>query len=259
MSRVRHQVMYGFAVTLAVVSSIVAAEPSFTGTWKLNPAKSQLAGQTVSLQKTASGGMHFDSEGFGYDFNLDGKAYPTPDGGTTAWRALNATTWEVTNRMNGKVIVTFRMSLSGDSITSVMSAPKPDGGVVDQKATWTRISGGPAFLGKWKTTEVKGAPTSIEIATEGPNGLTLKYPEFQTVCKGSFDGKDYAVVTAGLASKQTFSFEKSGPNAIKITTKLNGKPLYVDVFTLSADGKTLIDDGNAISVNEPIKAVYEKQ
>ena len=43
--------------------------------------------------------------------------------------------------------------------------------------------------------------------------------------------------------KQTLAFEKTGANAIKMTTKLNGKPFYVDVLTLSADGKTLTDEG----------------
>jgi hypothetical protein len=44
-----------------------------------------------------------------------------------------------------------------------------------------------------------------------------------------------------------------------VTTKIAGKPYYVDVYTLSADGRTLTDDGNPVSMNEPIKAVYERQ
>jgi hypothetical protein len=31
------------------------------------------------------------------------------------------------------------------------------------------------------------------------------------------------------------------------------------VLTLSADGKTLTDEGNPVAVKEPVKAVYEKQ
>jgi hypothetical protein len=34
---------------------------------------------------------------------------------------------------------------------------------------------------------------------------------------------------------------------------------HVDNFALSADGKTLTDEGNAASVNEPVKLVYERQ
>ena len=44
-----------------------------------------------------------------------------------------------------------------------------------------------------------------------------------------------------------------------MTTKPNGKPFYVEVLTLSADGKTLTDEANPVAVKEPTKAVYEKQ
>ncbi len=71
------------AAMAAALSS--AEQPSFTGTWKLNMAKSQLAGQTMTVQKNASGLYHYDSGGFEYDFDLHGKQCPTPDGGTTAW------------------------------------------------------------------------------------------------------------------------------------------------------------------------------
>ena len=73
----------GVAVTLfAALTTTVylrAQQPSFAGTWKLNLAKSQLSGQTLSVEKTSSG-MHFDSQGFAYDFDLSGKDFPTPDG-----------------------------------------------------------------------------------------------------------------------------------------------------------------------------------
>jgi hypothetical protein len=140
-----------------------------------------------------------------------------------------------------------------------MKATKPDGSTMEQTSAWSRVSGGPGFLGKWKSTEVKGAPNTLQIALDGPNGITLAYPEFQISCKGAFDGKDYPLSGAGATMKQTLAFEKAGPNSIKITTKVAGKRFYVDVITLSADGKTLTDDGNPVAVKEPVKAVYERQ
>jgi hypothetical protein len=252
-------VAFALVVALVSTSNQAAAQPSFAGTWKLNLAKSQLTGQTISVEKTASGLMHFDSQGFGYDFDLSGKEFPTPDGGTSSWREVNPTTWEATNKINGKVIATYRLTLNGDTVTAVMKATKPEGGTVEQSSSWARVSGGPGFLGKFKSTEVKGAPLTMEIALDGANGITVKYPEFQIACKGSFDGKDHPLTGAGANLKQTVAFEKSGANSIKMTTKLNGKPFYVEILTLSADGKTLTDDANPVSVKEPTKAVYEKQ
>ena len=246
-------------LALTCLSGRAAAQPSFAGTWKLNLVKSQLTGQTLSLEKAASGLLHFDTQGFAYDFDLSGKEFPAPDGSTVSFREVNPTTWEGTIKMNGKVITTYGLSLKGDTLSAVMKATKPEGGSMEQTALWSRVSGGPGFLGKWKSKEVKGAPTTLTIALDGANGITVTYPEFQVVCKASFDGKDYPVNGAGSNLKQTLAFEKSGANAIKMTTKLNGKPFYVDVLTLSADGKTLIDEGNPVAVKEPIKAVYERQ
>lgn len=251
----------GFAtfVALAWMCSAAQAQPSFAGTWKLNLAKSQLTGQTLVLEKKPSGTLHFDMQGFAYDFDLTGKDFPTPDGGTTAWREVNATTWEATNKVNGKAIASYTLTLKGDAITAVMKATKPDGTALEQTSAWHRVSGGPGLLGKWKSTDVKGAPSTLEIALDGTTGITMKYPEFQMACTGSFDGKDYPVTGAGGAMKQTFAFEKSAANSIKITTKVDGKPFYVDVLTLSTDGKTLTDNGNPVAVKEPVKAVYERQ
>jgi hypothetical protein len=255
----RIKIIWTIVMALAATSIMAADEPSFNGSWKLNLAKSQLQGQTVTFEKTASGLMHFDMEGFGYDFDLKGTEYPTPDGGTIAWLETTPTTWVGTNRVNGKLIGTYSLSLAGDSMTFLMKLNKPDGSTLEQTTTSTRVSGGPGFLGKWKSTEVKGAPTTVEIATKGKSQITIKYPEFQQVCTGKFDGKDCVIKEAGRVSKFTVAFEKTGPSAFKMTTKLNGTPFYIDTVTLSPDGQALTDDGNAVSVNEPVKLVYERQ
>ena len=260
MTNKKHYLICSTILALGVAATVgLAGEPNLAGTWKLNLQKSQLTGQTFTVEKTASGMMHFDSQGFAYDFNPDGKQYPAPDGSTVMVQSSNPTTWDFTFTMGGKVTMKFHITLEGDSQTAVMHVNKPDGTVVEQTSTATRVSGGPGLLGKWKSTEVKGSATTIVIAIKGKNGVTVEYPEFQQVCKGRFDGKDHPVTQAGAASKFTFAFERTGSDAFKMTTKLQGKPVSVDTLTVAADGKTLTDDGNAVSVNEPIKAIYERQ
>jgi hypothetical protein len=252
---------YIFAVFVVAtfLSHGTRAQSSFAGTWRLNLAKSELTGDTTSIEKTPSGLLRFDSQGYTYDFDLSGKEFRRPDGGTASWREVNQTTWEGTNKTNGKVTARYRFTLKGDSLTSVMTATSPDGRDVEMTAVYSRVSGGPGFFGKWKSTEIKGAPTTMEIVLEGTDGITVRYPEFQQACKGRFDGKEYPVRVAGGHSNQTLTFERNGANSVKITTKMNGKPFYLDVLTLSNDGKTLTDEGNPVSAKEPIKAVYERQ
>jgi len=237
----------------------MAAGPSIAGTWKINLSKSKLTGTTFSIEKTASGLMHYDGQGFAFDFDLTGKEYPAPDGSTIAARGLDGNTWELTTRMNKRVVAVGVSKLDKDTMTMTNKLTKADGSTVEQTSKVARVSGGPGFLGKWKSTEVKGAPTTMVIALEGANGIAVSYPEFQQAVKGSFDGKDYVLTGGGGNLKYTVAFEKTGPSVFKMTGKLEGKPFFVDVLTLSADGKTLTDNGNPTAVNEPTTAVYERQ
>ena len=63
----------------------------------------------------------------------------------------------------------------------------------------------------------------------------------------------------GSPSKTTLSFKKTGANSFEMTEKIEGKPVYVDSFSVSPDGKTLTDDGNPVSVKEPTRAVYDRE
>ncbi|MGA2186713.1 MAG: hypothetical protein ABSH47_27180 [Bryobacteraceae bacterium] len=241
------------------VGTGIAAGPSLAGTWKLNLSKSKLTGTTFSIEKAASGLLHFDSQGFAFDFDLTGKEYPAPDGTTVAYRALDANTWEQTTRMNHKVVEVAVSKLTQDTVTMTAKLTKPDGSTVEQTSKAVRVSGGPEFLGKWKSTEVGGAATTMVIALEGANGIAVNYPEYQFSVKGSFDGKDNVATVAGANLKFTVAFEKTGRAGFKMTSKMDGKPFLVDVLTLSPDGKTLTDAGNPTAVNEPTTAVYERQ
>ena len=112
------------AMTLASV--IFAADAPWVGKWKLNPAKSQLTGETLTIEKTSSGMISQTNEGSTTTFKLDGKEYPTPDGGTIAIKETSPDTWEFTQRMHGKVIVTGKESYKGDTLTASVTVNKPD-------------------------------------------------------------------------------------------------------------------------------------
>ena len=257
-----NRLMRAFGLLAVVVplagGTAIAQSPSFAGSWKLNLAKSQFGGMVYTIDKTPSGMIHYSGGGFEADFDLTGKEYVLPSGVAIIGKELSPTSWELTFRMNGKIVQTTRMTLNGNSINSVWDVIGADGKTTQQKTTDTRVSGGPGFPGKWKAGDVAGVATTLTITLDGANGITMTIPEFQTTVKGSFDGKDYPLMQAGQALKFTNAFAKVGNN-ITVTTKLNAKVFTEEVFTLSADGKTLTDESTATATGEKTKAVYERQ
>jgi hypothetical protein len=246
-------------IAMATVSVLAAADATYLGKWKLNPAKSQLTGETVSIEQTPSGGMRYVSAESRYEFKPDGKEYPTPRGGTTAWKEVSPNVWEVMMRRNGEVTVTYRDVVKGDTWTTTAHVKKPDGGTMEETSTFTRVSGGPGLLGEWKSTKVNAPASGLELASNGVDGLTINVPEYGIGCTAKLDGKDYPMTGPRARSKETLSFKKTGPNSFEMTEKLEGKPIYVDTFTVSADGKTLTDDGTPTSRKELTKVVYDRQ
>jgi len=241
------------AVTLS------AADPAYVGKWKLNQAKSSMSGDTVTIGPGANGMMQFASQGFTYTFKTDGKQYPTPDGGTTSWKETSSTVWDVTNQMGGKPSASYHLVLTGDNLAVSGKMMKPEGGSMDFSAKYKRVSGGPGFAGKWMSTDVQMPITTTEITVSGANGVKIANDASPTI-ECQFDGKDTSGQGMMAGSKYTFACTKVSATSFKILAKLDGKPMYEDVYSVSADGKTLMDNGTPVNAKqEPYKFVFDKQ
>jgi len=247
---------------IAVAATLAAADLPHAGKWKMNPAKSDFGESTVTITDRGSGEMQFLMDGQSYKFKTDGKDYPAIFGQTAAWKRMDANTWEITDKLNGKYLSTDKLTVSADgkSLTLNMKGPKPNGGTMDDTVEYQRVSGDRGLAGKWKTKNFKSSsPEVMELAASGEDGLKLTIVDFQLTCEAKFDGKDYPCTGPTIASGWTMSVNKSGPRTIDITNKQNGKPLYLVSMTVSSDGKTLTETGSAVGVNEKFKAVYDRQ
>jgi hypothetical protein len=247
-------------VALACVSTVVrAADPPFVGKWKVNLSKSSLTGDTVTIGSSANGMMEFSSQGFSYSFKLDGHDYPMPDGGTTAWTATSATVWDVTNHLKGKVTNTYHLALTGDVLAVSGKTMKADGTPMAFSSSYKRMSGGPGFAGKWMSTQVQLPATTLQIAADGANGVLMS-DETGQLCRGQFDSKDNPTLGMSAGSKSTCAFRKIDDRSFEMTSKLAGKAMYVDVYTVSADGRTLTDTGTPTNAaKETYKIVLDRQ
>jgi hypothetical protein len=239
-----------------------AGELPYAGRWKLNIAKSDFGETTATVAKVGSDEMQFTIAGQSYKFRMDGKDYPSIMGRTSAWKQIDANTWETLIKQDGMLITTdtTRLAADGKTMTVHSKGPKPAGGTFEQTTVYERVSDGPGLEGKWKTKNVQNsAPTVLELTPSGTDGLMIKIPDFKISADAKFDGNDYPATGPGLPPGLTIAIQKTGPRSFDMTEKQNGKPLFKLSFAVSADGKTLTETGGPVGVDEKIKAVYERQ
>src|SRR5262245_18925712 len=107
-------VLRASVVAILLTGSLAAADAPYIGKWKLNPAKSDFGEMTVSYEQLPGGEIKVSADGLTYNIKPDGKEVPTPWGGTSAWKTIDANSWEATNRANGKLISVERLKLAPD-------------------------------------------------------------------------------------------------------------------------------------------------
>jgi hypothetical protein len=246
----------GHSVLLIFVLSAIAADAPFAGKWKLNPSRSQFAGE-ATIERLPSGEYRHEEQGIDFKFRLDGNDYPLPNGDTVSWREIGRDVWESTQRKQGRIVAVFRLTARGDVLSSTATIPQVDGKDLVQTAEARRISGGPGIVGRWQWTTVSAPATMMELEVDGAEGITIRYPGFGSECIAKFDGRPYP--TTRKDSNTSMAFRKTGPASFEATTFLDGKPWYIDSFTVSPDGKVLTDEGTPASRKEPIKQIYERQ
>jgi hypothetical protein len=242
-------------------SNAWGGEMPFVGEWKLNPAKSDFGELTMTFEETGDGAIKVTADGHSYTVKPDGKAYPTPWGNTTSWKSVDASTWETTSRTNGKVTGTSTMKLTSDGKMLNVDSKRTDanGKVSNDSVTYQRASGVSGLSGKWKTKNVQiGAPGTLKIAASGADGLTLTFVEEKGTCDSKFDGKDHPATGPIWPAGWTCNVSKKGASGFDVVWKKDGKTMYEDSFTASADGKMLTNMSDAPAASEKMKAVYER-
>ena len=182
-------------------------------------------------------------------------------GDTAAWKTIDATTWQTTWKLNGKVLSTDTLKVGADgSLTVSTKGTKPNGEAIDDTTTFQRVSGGPGLGGKWQTKNVKtSSPQVVELVPSGTDGLSFKEPANGLACDGKLDGKDYPCTGPTLPPGWTVAMAKAGARSLNLMVKKDGKPFFKVSYTVTADGKSMTETGGATATNEKIKIVYDRQ
>ena len=249
------------ALALCVCGLAVAADPPYAGKWKLNLAKSNFGESTITYEPAAGNAMKMTMDGQSYTFTTDGKEVQTPWGNVSSIKAVDAKTWEVTEKTNGKVAYTGTMKLGDDgkSLTISGKRTKADGGTSNESMTLTRASGGPGLAGKWKMKNVNASsPESLEITPQGADAVKIAIGGDGGVCNAKLDGKDHPASGKLWPSGWTCVVTKAG-NGLDVRWRREGKDMYKINWSASADGKTLTEKGSPAGVNETFTIVYDRQ
>jgi len=258
------RVAFRFAILMMTLIALNAwaADAPYVGKWKPNVAKSDFWEQTVTYEQMAGGDMKVTASGQSWTFKTDGKDVPTPWGTMISYKSVNPTTWESSEKVNGKVTSTATMKLSADSKSLTVDAKniKAGGETSNDSQIYERVAGTSGLAGKWRTKNLKiGSPGTMTIAANGADGVTLTFVEEKGVCSPKFDGKDAPATGPIWPSGWSCVVAKNGAAGLDVSWKKDGKLMFKDAFSVSADGKTLTDVGTVPSISEKTKAIYEKQ
>ena len=240
---------------------IAAQDLSFHGRWKLNAAKSDYRGVSLTIAEKREGEYEFTQFGQSYPFRIDGKDHPGPGGTRARWRKLDDRTWETTmTTPHGDPFLTVTIALEGDGRTSTWRTrgEGPTGAAFVENAVFTRTDARSDLVGRW-TQQSSDMPTplTLELLTQPQGGLRYAVVGVDLRCDVKLDGKDYPCTGAVAGEGTTLAAVRNG-DTLELTQKLGGAPFVVSTFSVSADGATLTEKGRSAD-NQTFTSVYDRE
>jgi len=247
------------------MSSALATDNPWTGTWKIDPAKGHFTGYTFTLSQGAGNLLHYaDGSAAEYDFGVDGKEYKTWSNRTTIWTPSGNNAWDTVSRADGKVLATSHRELSADekTLTMTFSGTRPDGTAFREEEVYDRVSGKTGLIGTWRSVKVSepNGPREFVITSPAPGVVHYEVPDLKASAEGRVDGSDTPLTGPDLPPGSTISFKMLSPRKIRYVMKINGKTDNIGEQTLAADGRSFSDvNWNPGKENEKTTGVYLKQ
>lgn len=243
-----------------------AANSPWNGTWKLDPGRSHLTGQTFTFTARPGGMLHYeDGSSTSFSFGLDGKEYRTLPGRTESWTETGKNSWDRVGRVAGKIISRGRVVLSEDGKTLAMkfTGTRPDGNAFHEEDVFSRVSGTAGLIGTWRATNVAGSPDGPEtfvISSPAPGVMHYEVPDLKVSVEGRADGSDHPLTGPTMAPGTTISWTRLAPKKIKYVIKIAGRVDNEGVQAIAIDGNSFTDTNwNPGRPGEKTTAVYVRQ
>lgn len=248
---------------LIPIVSCHGASPDWNGTWKLDPAKSDIPGPTIVISITADGMWHASGgSGRTSNFRCDGKKYQATEILTVYCTQVNSSDVEITAFKDESKVFVARWELSPDGkVLSVKSTNfHPDGSARTKEGRYARTSGLAGFAGGWKNVNpLEGIPSIRKISLQG-HILHQSFPEEDRYMQVTLDGTDATIHGRLTSAGATLALEERSPRKFSSTMKVDGQVVSVGYWQISADGRSLTESYWVPNrPNEKAMLTYEKQ
>jgi len=251
---------------LFAASGLGAADSPFTGTWKLDMTKSDFSGETIRFQTGKANMVRYTGAGETYTFTTDGQPHPGLFGRLVSVKQMDANTWVRTTEFKGKVLseATLSLSADGNTLTETSKGTRPDGSLFENVEVYDRVGEGygvvSGMLGIWRSKSAReSSATVLEFGDNGPDGIAFILRQISGKCLLKFNGKDYPATGPTVPEGLTLAATRIGERSFELTEKIKGKAIYKATYSVSDDGKSLLEMGSPVRVVERTKSVYLRQ
>lgn len=243
-------------------TTLLAADHSMVGKWKLNPEKSKMTGLEWKFEDLGSDKFNMTFGDDTEEIFTDGKAHPAKYGGKRTITKEGPNSWKVVRTRDGKVTATSTWTLSADGkmFTSKTDGTRANGSTFSTVFKAKRTAGTSGLAGTWESTEEKpSSPAEWEIAAYEGDGISIITPAEKERVDLKFDGKEYPDKGPRVAKGTTVSGKRIDPSTIELAYKVKGKLVATERTQLSEDGKTLTTTVSFPGVKNSEIDVYERQ
>jgi hypothetical protein len=228
-----------------LASATLFGQSPFDGTWmtKLDTAKLPTKPDKYSLNNNMYECLtcvpKYAVKADGSDQKVTGHPYYD----TVAVHVVNASSIEIIQKKDGKVMGTDTQTVSADGNTlsdkfTDNSGTQPVTGEATSKRVSSGAAGSHAVSGAWRTEKINSISNNgLTVTYQGTaDGLKMSDPNGYSY-DAKFDGKEYPM--QGDPGHTMVSLKRIGNDTIEETDKRDGKIVGVYRMTVSSDGKTI--------------------
>ena len=254
-------------VTCLVTGTLWAANDSFVGKWKLNPAKSKFADQVkvevAGPNRYAITFVEADiPRGVTDTVVANGKDQPAVFGTTLSLTKGKPNTWKVVRKSHGHMLLMaiWNLSEDGNTLSDAFTAYQPNGSTSTTHYVYTRTAGRSGFVGTWQSKSEKvESGFEIQIRPYQGDGLSFINPDVNQSQNVKFDGRDYPDAGANVRPLTVSSGRRMNEHTVELTDKVKGKVIDTQQFELSPGSEALTVTVRHRGQSAPNILVFERE